>query len=97
MSEKSFQIKIKDNDLNVINLQVSRDMKISEVKQLYYKKSGKTQDNRNFMLFYNVKKLNDDKTLGDYKVKKDATLKYLSVENNIIAANLNIFNIIYIN
>ena len=88
MSEKLFQIKIKDNDLNVINLQVSRDMKISEVKRLYYKKSGKTQDNRNFMLFYNVKKLNDDKTLGDYKVKKDATLKYLSVEKNILAANL---------
>ena len=43
------------------------------------------------MLFYNVKKLNDDKTIGDYKVKKNATIKFLSVENNIIAANLYIF------
>ena len=43
------------------------------------------------MLFYNVKKLDDDKTIGDYKVKKNATIKFLSIEHNIIAANLYIF------
>lgn len=90
MADK-FQIKIQDNDLKTVTIQVSKDMKIKEVKELYYAKTGKKQDNKNFLLFYNVKKLDDDKTVGDYKVKKNATIKYLSVENNIIAANLYIF------
>jgi hypothetical protein len=85
MSDK-FQISIQDNDLKKVTLLVSKEMKIREVKDLYYKKTEKTQDNKKFMLFYNVKKLDDDKTLGFYKVKKNATLKYLSVEQNIIAA-----------
>ena len=85
MSDK-FQISIQDNDLKKVTLLVSKEMKIREVKDLYYKKTEKAQDNKKFMLFYNVKKLDDDKTLGFYKVKKNATLKYLSVEQNIIAA-----------
>ena len=85
MSDK-FQISIQDNDLKKVTLLVSKEMKIREVKDLYYKKTEKTQDNKKFMLFYNVKKLDDDKTLGFYKVKRNATLKYLSVEQNIIAA-----------
>ena len=90
MADK-FQIKIQDNDLKTVTIQVSKDMKIKEVKELYYAKTGKKQDNNNFLLFYNVKKLDDDKTIGDYKVKKNATIKFLSVEHNIIAANLYIF------
>ena len=90
MSEK-FQISIQDNDLKKVTLLVSKEMKIREVKDLYYKKTEKTQDNTKFMLFYNVKKLDDNKTLGDYKVKKNATLKYLSVEQNIIAAKIFFF------
>ena len=90
MADK-FQIKIQDNDLKTVTIQVSKDMKIKEVKELYYGKTGKKKDSNKFMLFYNVKKLNDDKTIGDYKVKKNATIKFLSVENNIIDANLYIF------
>lgn len=80
-----FQISIQDNDLNKVTLRVSKDMTIKEVKELYYKKIGKNY-NSNFMLFYNVKKLDDEKTVGFYKVKKNGILKYLSIEQNIIAA-----------
>jgi len=90
MSEK-FQISIQDNDLKKVTLLVTKEMKIREVKDLYYKKTEKKQDNTKFMLFYNVKKLDDDKTLAEYKVKKNATLKYLSVEQNIIAAKIFFF------
>ena len=40
MADK-FQIKIQDTDLNTVTIQVSKDMKIKEVKELYYGKTGK--------------------------------------------------------
>ena len=88
MSSHEFPIKITNNDGITITLMVTNNMEIKEVKELYRQKNSENTNGgiRNMDFFFKGKTLDNDKTIGQYKIKPNNVISVLDISDNIEAA-----------
>lgn len=89
-----FQIRVKDTNEEYTNINVSKDMKIKEVKEIY-KNLTKNKPEGQYIFIFKTKKLDDEKKISDYKLKGNSVVSLLYVDDNIKAANLDNYLILF--